>query len=85
MPRFIVARSLNRLTSEQVASIQSGCPQASDGIVWVRSYISEADGKLYCEYDAPSAEAVLAASRAAGLPVDRIAERSVEINPDMFR
>jgi hypothetical protein len=24
------------------------------GVRWIRSYVSDAEGKIYCEYDAPS-------------------------------
>ena len=50
-----------------------------------RSFVSEAEGKIYCEYDAPSADLIREASRRAGLPIDRISEVSIEISPDMFR
>jgi Protein of unknown function (DUF4242) len=55
------------------------------GVVWIRSYVSDVEGKIYCEYDAPSAEAVLEHARRAGLPVDRVSEVALEISPAMFR
>ena len=51
---------------------------------WIRSYVSDAEGKIYCEYDAPSIEAVHEHARRAGLPVDRITEVNLEISPAMF-
>jgi hypothetical protein len=51
---------------------------------WIRSYVSEVDGKIYCEYDAPSAEAIREHARRAGLPVDSVSEIALEINPAMF-
>ena len=51
---------------------------------WIRSYVSDAEGKIYCEYDAPSPEAIREHARRAGLPVDRISEIALEINPAMF-
>jgi hypothetical protein len=51
---------------------------------WIRSYVSDAEGKIYCEYDAPSVEAVHEHARRAGLPVDRITEVTLEISPAMF-
>jgi hypothetical protein len=47
--------------------------------------VSDTDGKIYCEYDAPSPEAVREHARRAGLPVDRITEVALEISPAMFR
>jgi hypothetical protein len=51
---------------------------------WIRSYVSDIEGKIYCEYDAPSADAVREHARLAGLPVDRISEVALEISPAMF-
>jgi hypothetical protein len=51
---------------------------------WIRSYVSDAEGKIYCEYDAPSIEAIREHARRAGLPADRISEVSLEINPTMY-
>jgi hypothetical protein len=53
--------------------------------VWIRSYVSDAEGKIYCEYDAPDADAIREHARRAGLPIDCISEISLEINPSMFR
>jgi hypothetical protein len=54
------------------------------GIVWIKSYISESEGKIFCEYDAPNEEAIREHARRAGLPVDRISEVALEISPAMF-
>jgi len=56
-----------------------------EGVVWIKSYVSEAEGKIYCEYDAPSQEAIMEHARQAGLPVDKISEVKMEISPAMFR
>jgi hypothetical protein len=87
MARFIIERSVPGLTREQLfeagrrsASVLSGMPD----IRWIRSYVSDFDGKIYCEYDAPSAEAIREHARRAGLPVDKISEIAIEINPTMF-
>jgi hypothetical protein len=55
------------------------------GVVWIRSYISDTEGKIYCEYEAPNLEAVREHARRAGLPADRISEVALEISPAMFR
>jgi hypothetical protein len=87
MPRYIIERSVPGLTREelQVAgrrsnAVLTGMPD----IRWIRSYVSEAEGKIYCEYDAPSVEAIREHARRAGLPADRITEISIEVNPAMF-
>jgi hypothetical protein len=54
------------------------------GVKWIRSYVSDAEGKIYCEYDAPSIDAIIEHARRAGIPVDRVSEVSMEISPAMF-
>ena len=87
MPRYIIERNVPGLTRDALrnASIKSkevlrGMPE----VVWIKSYVSEAEGKIYCEYDAPNPEAVLEHARRAGLPADKISEVGLEISPDMF-
>ena len=87
MPRYIIERTVGHLTADElrVAGRKSNAVIAEmPGVVWVRSYVSDAEGKIYCEYHAPSAEAVLEHARRAGLPVDKISEVSLEISPAMF-
>ena len=55
------------------------------GVTWIRSYISEVEGKIYCEYEAPDKDAVREHARLAGLPADVITEIAIEINPAMFQ
>ncbi len=88
MPRYIIERNVGQLTREQLdaAGRKSNEVLAGmTGVVWIRSYVSDAEGKIYCEYDAPDREAVLEHARRAGLPVDRISEVALEISPAMFR
>ena len=88
MPRYIIERNVGLLTREEIFA---GGKKSNEvlarmtGVVWIRSYISDAEGKIYCEYDAPNPEAVREHARRAGLPADRISEVTLEINPSMFR
>jgi hypothetical protein len=87
MPRYIIERSVAGLTPAQVTAAGHRSADAlahMPGVTWIRSYVSEAEGKIYCEYDAPSVDAILEHARRAGLPVDRISEVSMEISPAMF-
>jgi len=87
MPRYIIERSIPGLTREELmAAGRRSAAALMDlpDIRWIRSYVSDAEGKIYCEYDAPSVEAVREHARRAGLPADRIAEIALEINPSMF-
>ena len=88
MPRFIIERDVGTLTRQQLdaagrksVEVLSGM----SGVIWIRSYVSDTDGKIYCEYDAPDAEAVREHARRAGLPANRIVEVALEISPAMFR
>jgi hypothetical protein len=88
MPRYIIERSvpgLTRAALNDAGKKSNEVLAAMPGVVWIKSYISEAEGKIYCEYEAPDPESVLEHARRAGLPADKISEVSLEINPDMFR
>lgn len=87
MPRYIIERSVPGLSREVLAEagrrsvvVLADMPD----VRWIRSYVSDVDGKIYCEYDAPSPEAIREHARRAGLPVDRITEVALEVNPTMF-
>jgi hypothetical protein len=87
MPRFLIERSIPGLSRDDLsaAARRSAAVLATmPDVRWIRSYISDVDGKMYCEYDAPSAEAIREHARRAGLSVDRISEIALEINPSMF-
>ncbi len=87
MPRYIIERSVPGLTRDQLmAAGRRSVLVLSDmaDVRWIRSYVSDAEGKIYCEYDAPSLDAIREHARRAGLPADRISEVALEINPGMF-
>lgn len=87
MPRYIIERNVGSLSPDQLhaAGRASNATLAEmPEVVWVKSYVSDAEGKIYCEYIAPNPEAVLEHARRAGLPADRISEVSLEISPEMF-
>ncbi len=88
MPRYIIERDVGALSLEDLQAAGRKSNQVLDemeGVIWIRSYVSDAEGKIYCEYEAPSPEAVMEHAQRAGLPANRISEISMEINPDMFR
>jgi hypothetical protein len=87
MPCYIIERSVPGLTRDELmaagrrsVAVLAGMPD----VHWIRSYVSDAEGKIYCEYDAPSIEAIREHAQRAGLPADRISEIALEINPTMF-
>ncbi|HET8653951.1 MAG TPA: DUF4242 domain-containing protein [Longimicrobiaceae bacterium] len=88
MPRYLIERTVGRLTRDELEAAARRSNEVlarMPGVIWIRSYVSDAEGKIYCEYDAPNAEAVREHARQAGIPVDRIAEIALEISPAMFR
>ncbi len=88
MPRYIIERNVGDVSVadlEAVSRRSIEVLETMEGVVWIKSYVSEAEGKVFCEYDAPSPEAIREHARLAGLPADRISEIKMEINPDMFR
>ncbi len=54
------------------------------GVRWNRSYYSAGEGKIYCEYEVPSAEAVFEHARTADIPLDH-ATVVQNLEPSMFR
>jgi hypothetical protein len=87
MPRYIIERNVPALSREELATVARRSIEVLTGmpeVRWIRSYVSDVEGKIYCEYDAPSVEAVREHARRAGLPVDRISEIALEISPAMF-
>ena len=87
MPHYIIERNVGTLTSEQLTAAgraSNGVLADMPDVVWVKSYVSDAEGKIYCEYIAPNPEAVLEHARRSGIPTNKISEVSLEINPAMF-
>jgi hypothetical protein len=87
VPRYIIERSVPGLTRDQLtAAAHRSIATLADmpEVKWIRSYVSDAEGKIYCEYDAPSIEAILEHARRAGLPADRVSEIGIEVSPAMF-
>jgi hypothetical protein len=87
MPRYLIERTVPGLTADALnaAAHRSMAALAEmPEVKWIRSYVSDAEGKIFCEYDAPSVEAILEHARRAGLPVDRVSEVTMEISPAMF-
>jgi hypothetical protein len=87
VPRYLIERSVPGLSPEELnaAGRRSVAVLATmPDVRWIRSYVSDAEGKIYCEYDAPSVEAVYEHARRVGMPVDRVTEITLEIHPAMF-
>ena len=83
MPRYIVERTfpdtfnlpVGAERSEIVCSVVE--ENASEGVTWVHSYVSDDRAKTFCVYDAPNPEAIRKTARCNDLPVDQITQVSV--------
>lgn len=88
MPRYIIERDVGEVDLEGIPDVgrkSNDVVDSMNGVIWIRSYISEAEGKVYCEYEAPNPEAVYEHARRVGIPVTKISEIAMEIEPSMFR
>jgi hypothetical protein len=87
MPRYIIERSVPAMSREELDAVaRRSIAVLADmpEVRWIRSYVSDVEGKIYCEYDAPSPEAIREHARRAGMPADRISMVALEISPAMF-
>ena len=87
MPKYIIARTVGQISEEEIEAASMRSIEALDqmsGVRWIRSYYSAEEGKIYCEYEAPSVELIYEHARMAGLPVDRCSVVQ-ELEPSMFR
>lgn len=87
MPKFLTIRTVPPLNDEQVASGSKRSMAVGEeiGVRWVKSYYSAKDGKLYCEWEAPSVEAIYEHARLIESPVDSVSLISEEFDPSMFK
>ena len=90
MPRYMIERSfpdgLHIPISDDGAKATSSVigVNASDGVTWIHSYVSDDKKKTFCIYDGPSPEAIRRVASKNGLPVDRITEVRV-LDPYFYR
>jgi hypothetical protein len=90
MPRYLVERSFCNglhipITDEGVQACTTVVGNnASEGVTWVHSYVSDDKKKTFCIYDAPTPEAIRRTATTNGLPVDRITEVRV-LDPYFYR
>ena len=86
MPKYVVFRTVGKLTEEEIqaGSLKSiEALELTPDVRWIRSYYSAEEGKIYCEYQAPNVEAIIEHARKAGIPFDR-AEVVRVLEPGMF-
>lgn len=80
MPRFIIEREFP--TGLQIPCDRNGAnsclgvvdANATEGVTWVHSYVSDDKKKTFCVYDGPTPEAIRRAAGLTSLPVNHITE-----------
>jgi len=75
MPLYMIERTFADqldLTNDDVKLIEE--INADEGVRWLFSFLSADRRRTYCLYEAPSAEAIVAAARRADVPADAVVE-----------
>ena len=88
MPRYIIERTLPQMSKEEMQQLARRSIQVAKeipGVVWIKSYISESEGKTYCEYEAPNPESLLEHARLLNVSANKITCVEMEVHPGMFR
>jgi hypothetical protein len=86
MPKFIIERTLpgaGALSSDDLRGVAAkSCDvlrAMGPSIQWVESYVT--DDKIYCVYNAESAELIREHARQGGFPADSVSEVRSRIDP----
>jgi DNA mismatch repair protein MutH len=90
MPRYLVERTfpeglhipVDNQGADVCMTVVAG--NASSGVTWVHSYVSEDLKKTFCIYDGPNPEAIRETARRNNLPIDSITAVSV-LDPYFYR
>jgi hypothetical protein len=75
MPVYMIERTFADqldLTGDDIKLIDD--VNADEGVRWLFSFLSADRRRTYCLYEAPSADAIVAAARRADVPVDVVVE-----------
>jgi hypothetical protein len=82
VPLFLIERNFAEIVKtdpKTMATVKAVNDEI--GIQWLFSFLSADKRKTYCLYEAPNAEAILAAARRLGVPADTIVEVGSEVGP----
>jgi hypothetical protein len=72
MPRFIAAHTLPMDEAQFKAMADDMVPKIPGGFTWKSTYCAFGENKFFCEWDAPSKEALEQAFKANSMPFDAI-------------
>ena len=84
MPTYMIERRCAdqlEMTGEEVNLLEE--VNADEGVSWLFSFLSADRHRTYCLYEAPNADAIIAAAKRAGLPADVVTEVT-RITADTF-
>jgi hypothetical protein len=84
VPTYVIERAFAEqldLTSDDVRLIEE--VNADEGVRWLFSFLSADRRRSYCLYEAPSADAIVAAAKRVGIPADVVVEVD-RVSADMF-
>ena len=90
MPRYMIERTfpdgLEIPMNDEGAGVCMNVVgnNATLGVTWVQSYVSDDHSKTFCIYDGPDPESIRKAAETNGLPVDRITRVGV-LDPYFYR
>lgn len=87
MPKYVIERTLpgaHRLSPDELHAIAARSNavlrELGPDIQWVETFVAE--DKLYCVYNARSADLIAEHARRGGFPADRIARVQTMIDPE---
>jgi hypothetical protein len=85
MPVYMIERNFAEQLALTPELVQAGLPVIeAEGNKWLYSFLSADKKKMYCLYEAPNPDTILAAAKRLGLPADVIIPVD-EVRPETFR
>lgn len=72
MPRFIAVHTMPMDEAQFMVMANDTLPKIPAGFAWKSTYCAFGDNKLFCEWDAPSKEALEQAFKANNFPFDTV-------------
>lgn len=84
MPLYMIERNFAKELVLTKEIVEGAMPVViGEGNTWLFSFLSADKKKMYCLYEAPNPEAILAAAKRLGMPADVIIPVD-EVRPEMF-
>jgi len=87
MPKYVIEREIpgaGELSPDELRVISQKSVgvlrEIGGGLTWLQTFV--VDDKMYCIYDAPSAELIVEHARCMGIPANLISEIRATIGPD---